>query len=163
RALNGMSHGAAGFAYALALLADATNHHKFADAALRCIAFENASYDPQRNNWPYFFGNDEPLWPCQWCHGAAGIGIARAAIAKRSQLNPGLMMSDVFKAVDGTKSSWRPQVDTLCCGALGSIEFLCEAANTLRRDDLREYAAQCLAVVVADATQRGDYRWNFGH
>src|SRR5581483_8822655 len=52
QALNGMSHGAAGFAYALASLAAATGRDDFANAALQCIAFENASYDAQHNNWP---------------------------------------------------------------------------------------------------------------
>ena len=48
KALNGMSHGAAGFAYALASLAAATGREEFANAAAQCIAFENASYDAQR-------------------------------------------------------------------------------------------------------------------
>ena len=41
RALNGMSHGAAGFAYALASLASATGREEFAAAAKECIAFED--------------------------------------------------------------------------------------------------------------------------
>ena len=82
RALNGMSHGAAGFAYALAALAAATGRDDFAEAAADCLAFENSSYDGNRHNWPDLRG-EEPLWPCQWCHGAAGIGLARLATAKR--------------------------------------------------------------------------------
>ena len=87
QALNGMSHGAAGFAYALASLAAATGRDEFANAASQCIAFENASYDAQRNNWPDFRGDEGAPWPCQWCHGAPGIGIARAASVKRSRLD----------------------------------------------------------------------------
>ena len=52
--LNGMSHGAAGFAYALASLAAATGRQEFADAASECIAFENSSYDAEHTNWPDF-------------------------------------------------------------------------------------------------------------
>ena len=52
RPLNGMSHGAAGFAYALASLSAATRREDFARAASECIAFENSSYDAERNNWP---------------------------------------------------------------------------------------------------------------
>ena len=40
QALNGMSHGAAGFAYALASLSAATGREEFAQAASECIAFE---------------------------------------------------------------------------------------------------------------------------
>ena len=46
--LNGMSHGAAGFAYALASLAEATGREDFALAAEECIAFEDKSYDAER-------------------------------------------------------------------------------------------------------------------
>ena len=45
QALNGMSHGAAGFAYALSSLSSATGREEFAQAATECIAFENSSYD----------------------------------------------------------------------------------------------------------------------
>ena len=52
---------------------------EFAKAASECIAFENSSYDAERNNWPDLRGDGEPAWPCQWCHGAPGIGLARIA------------------------------------------------------------------------------------
>ena len=39
--LNGMSHGASGFAYALAALAAATGRDDFAEAAAECTAFED--------------------------------------------------------------------------------------------------------------------------
>ena len=42
RPLNGMSHGAAGFAYALASLAKATGREDFALAAEECVAFEDS-------------------------------------------------------------------------------------------------------------------------
>jgi lantibiotic modifying enzyme len=48
--LNGMSHGAAGFAYALASLAAVTSRQDFANAAAECIAFENSSYDAEHTN-----------------------------------------------------------------------------------------------------------------
>src|SRR5262245_23988617 len=81
-ALNGMSHGAAGFAYALASLASASGREEFAQAASECIAYENSSYDAGRTNWPDLRGERAPTWPCQWCHGATGIGLARIAMAK---------------------------------------------------------------------------------
>src|SRR5580698_2438388 len=83
RGLNGMSHGAAGFAYALTSLAQATGRQEFAQAAGECIAFENSSYDAQRHNWPDLREAGGLLWPCQWCHGAPGIGLARIATARR--------------------------------------------------------------------------------
>jgi len=162
RALNGMSHGAAGFAYALAALAAASSRDDFAAAASECIAFENSSYDAARKNWPDLRGSGEPSWPCQWCHGALGIGLARIATGKRGAIAAKLMATDVEGAVAAVERAWPNTVDTLCCGTLGSVEFLCEAAGALDRGDLRELAARRLASVLQAASSSGDYRWNSG-
>jgi type 2 lantibiotic biosynthesis protein LanM len=160
--LNGMSHGAAGFAYALASLSAATGREEFAQAASECIAFENSSYDAERHNWPDLRGGGEPFWPCQWCHGAAGIGLARLATVRRRGMDAGLMTRDARNAVEGVKRGWRGHVDTLCCGALGNIEFFCEAGNVLGRGDLQELASLRLMEVVQSKAVAGDYRWNSG-
>ena len=82
RGLNGMSHGAAGFAYALSSLAAATGREDFAKAASECIAYEDATYDDMHHNWPDWRGSNAPTWPCQWCHGAPGIGLARLGMQR---------------------------------------------------------------------------------
>jgi len=162
RALNGMSHGAAGFAYALASLSAATGREEFARAALECIAFEDSHYDADRNNWPDLRGEGEPSWPCQWCHGATGIGLARIAMTVRAGINRKTLAEDIQNAVKGAVKNWPGAVDTLCCGTLGSVEFFCEAGNALGRDDLRELASRRLAAVLETAASTGDYRWNSG-
>jgi len=160
--LNGMSHGAAGFAYALASLAAATGRDDFARAASECIAFENSSYDGKRKNWPDLRGATGPLWPCQWCHGAPGIGLARIATARRGGLDSELLGADIRNAVEGADEGWPAGVDTLCCGTLGSIEFFCEAGKELGRSDLIEAASRRLAAILERAQTSGDYRWNNG-
>ncbi len=50
---------------------------EFADAAAECVAFEDSSYDAERHNWPDLRSSRTAHWPCQWCHGAPGIGLAR--------------------------------------------------------------------------------------
>jgi type 2 lantibiotic biosynthesis protein LanM len=157
--LNGMSHGAAGFAYALAALAAATNRQEFAAAAWECIAFENSSYDRGRANWPDF-REAEPHWRSQWCHGAVGIGLARLATTKQQQMDFDFIATDVGHALAGAERGWPNHVDTLCCGALGSVEFLCEAGRALQRSDLCETASRRLAAVLQSAASTGDYRWN---
>ena len=52
--------------------------------------------------------------------------------------------------------------DTLCCGTLGSVEFLWEAADTLGRDDLRLLGTRQLLTVVQAARAADDYRWSSG-
>lgn len=160
--LNGMSHGASGFAYALASLTAATGREEFETAAAECLAFENSSFDPQRSNWPDLRPGNQGEWPCQWCHGATGIGVARTGLMKRGAMDQALLQADIDKALAGAESGWRGKVDTLCCGALGSVEFFCEAADVLERPDLRELAAIRLAAVVQAAGAAGDYRWNSG-
>ena len=162
QAPNGMSHGAAGFGYALASLAAVTGRADFATAASDCIAFENASFDPERSNWPDYRGGGEPHWPCQWCHGATGIGLARIATAKRTKLDRERLSADIRKALRGVDSDGTKAVDTLCCGTLGGIEFLCEAGVVLDRSDLRDRASQRLATIIQAAAAAGDYRWGGG-
>jgi type 2 lantibiotic biosynthesis protein LanM len=162
RPLNGMSHGAAGFAYALAALAAASGRDDFASAASECIAFENSSYDVARKNWPDLRGGGEPSWPCQWCHGAPGIGLARIATGRRGTISAKSMRADIEGAAAAVERAWPGNVDTLCCGTLGSVEFLCEAADALGRNDLRDLAARRLASVMQAASTSGDYRWNSG-
>jgi lantibiotic modifying enzyme len=69
---------------------------------------------------------------------------------------------DIQNAVEGAKRGRPIAVDTLCCGALGGVEFFCEAGAALGRDDLRALAAQRLTAVVHTAAAAGDYRWNSG-
>src|SRR6476660_7391041 len=162
RALNGMSHGAAGFAYALDSLAAATGREDFAAAAAECIAFEDSTFDAGRNNWPDLRGEGEPSWPCQWCHGAPGIGLARIAMARHGKNGRDQLKDDVARAVEGAAKGWPGSVDTLCCGTLGNVEFICEAATSLGRKDLGELAARRLLSVIENAASAGDYRWNSG-
>ena len=181
QALNGMSHGAAGFAYALASLAAATGRDDFANAASECIAFEDSSYDAARHNWPDLRGTGTPAWPCQWCHGAPGIGLARLGTqrlgtqrlgtqrlgtqrrgGKNAKIDAEPMATDIRNAVAGVEQASSGGLDTLCCGTLGRIEFMCEAAGVLKRSDLRELAARRLTAVLQRAAATGDYRWNAG-
>jgi type 2 lantibiotic biosynthesis protein LanM len=162
QALNGMSHGAAGFAYALASLAAASGRADFEQAAGECIAFEDSSYDAERKNWPDLRNPAGPAWSCRWCHGAPGIGLARLATGRSTQVDAKLLNADVRNAVEGVEQCSPPELDTLCCGSLGRIEFFCEAGRSLDRADLRDAAAQRLLAVLQQAWVTGDYRWNSG-
>ena len=166
RGLNGMSHGAAGFAYALSSLAAATGREDFAKAASECIAYEDSTYDDTHHNWPDWRGPNAPTWPCQWCHGAPGIGLARLGMqrfgGKAAKLSAEPLATDIRNAAIGVERASSGALDTLCCGALGRIEFICEAAGALDRADLRELAARRLSAVLQQAAATGDYRWNSG-
>jgi lantibiotic modifying enzyme len=142
-------------------LAAATGREEFARAASECIAFENSSYDAAHKNWPDLRGG-HASWPCRWCHGAPGIGLARIATIKRGRLDNKLLATDIGNALEGVERGWRGDVDTLCCGALGSVEFFYEAGKALGRKDLCELASHRLMIILDAARSTGDYRWNSG-
>lgn len=161
--LNGMSHGAAGFAYSLAMLSAATGDEDWARLATECIAFENSTYDAERRGWADLRGTAESAWPCKWCYGSAGIGLARIAMTKHAGAQLELHADDIGRAVDGVNGAWPAATDTLCCGTLGSIELLAEASDVLDRDDLRQLAVDRLRAVVENRRMAGDYRWSGGN
>jgi type 2 lantibiotic biosynthesis protein LanM len=163
RPLNGMSHGAAGFAYALDALAAVSGRQEFAQAAAECLAFEDSSYNAERRNWPDFRGAGEANWCCRWCHGAAGIGLARIATRMRGAADANLLDQDIRNAAECVKRHESDELDTLCCGALGRIEFLYGAAEALGSGDLCEIASRRLLAIVERAEAAGDYRWNCGN
>ena len=70
--------------------------------------------------------------------------------------------SDIGRALAGVEHGWPATTDTLCCGTLGSVEFLREAADVLDRPDLQDRAALQLLTVVQSARAAGDYRWSSG-
>jgi lantibiotic modifying enzyme len=73
-----------------------------------------------------------------------------------------LLRTDIRHALAGAEHGWPGPTDTLCCGTLGSIEFLWEAGGVLAREDLRDTASQRLLSVVETARSSGDYRWTSG-
>ena len=158
--VNGMSHGAAGFAYALGSLAAVTGREAFADAARECMEFERANYDANHGDWTDLEG-DEPHSRSQWCHGAVGIGLARLGLTRRaaSWFSPA---ADIDLAIGSAMRAWPAHVDTLCCGSLGSVELLREGGRVLRRSDLAVFSSERLSAVLANKLSTGDYRWSGG-
>ena len=81
---------------------------------------------------------------------------------KAAKLAAEPLATDIRNAAIGVERASSGAVDTLCCGTLGRIEFICEAAGALGRADLRELAARRLSAVLQQAAATGDYRWNSG-
>jgi len=161
RPLTGMSHGAAGFAYALGALHRATGREDFAAAARDCLEFEDRWYSADRGNWPDL-RREDPAWPCQWCYGAGGIGLARIAMARRGHADSTTLDADIARAVRCVERAWPSPLDTLCCGSLGNIECLDEAGRFLGSPRLREEARRRAGCLLAEAQATGDYRWGGG-
>ena len=139
-ALAGFSHGAAGIGWALSHLAAATGEGRFRDAAWAAMEFERDVFLPERQNWPDLRPPEKPLPPgvpfvppsiCAWCHGAAGVGMARIDM-------PGFEGDDevareIDVAIETTRRVGFGGSHCLCHGDLGNLELLLLAAQ--KRND----------------------------
>lgn len=181
-ALTGMSHGAAGLIMTMLALAeriDGDDQIALIEKASACLAWEDALFSTSCGNWPdlrYQDARADRIWPCQWCHGAAGIGLARVRAAKSAHriamstssgadLARNLQFSlgqGVERAVSSVEASWPYPTDSLCCGSLGGIELLGAAAGFLGRPRLSQLASDRLAEIVAEARGCGGYQWDIG-
>lgn len=123
--LTGMSHGLSGVAMALWRLPD------FRTEALELIAQEDGHYSSERQNWPDL--RYENRYDCRWCHGSAGILLARAA-------HPELRGSLFAAAAHELARAPVGQLDHPCCGEAGRIEALLACAEALSEPSLAEAA-----------------------
>ncbi|MEN3746555.1 type 2 lanthipeptide synthetase LanM family protein [Sphingomonas sp. HF-S3] len=148
RHLTGLSHGTAGIATALSQLGIAAGEARFVRAAEQAIAYERAVFDREHGNWPDFRqgGEGTASFMHSWCHGAPGIGLARAAGGGDLSAYD---RADLEAAFRTTARHGIGDRDGVCCGALGRAElFLVKAAldSDAEADTrARQWAAQVLA------------------
>jgi type 2 lantibiotic biosynthesis protein LanM len=156
--LTGLSHGAAGIALALLRLFSLTGDARFRDAALAAMAFEDAVYDHAHGNWPDFrhARPGQPAFMETWCHGAPGIGLARAA--SLSVLDTAETRRGIDAAIAVVRRVGAGGRDGLCCGNAGRIELLVTAARACADPELLALATHQLSAVVERARGRG-YRF----
>ncbi|WFB11306.1 type 2 lantipeptide synthetase LanM family protein [Streptomyces sp. LX-29] len=133
--LLGFSHGVSGIAYALVEIAKATGEQRFLDGAERAVRYEHSQYDAAAGNWPDLRdASPEGTFMNAWCHGAAGVGLARAAMLGDLHLPEARVDLDAAIAavrhelVDGGEVSGTGN-DCLCHGDLGLAETLLTAGR----------------------------------
>ncbi|MDT0401032.1 type 2 lanthipeptide synthetase LanM family protein [Streptomyces sp. DSM 41635] len=140
-ALLGFSHGASGIAYSLALTAEATGEDRLAELCGRALSYERHHFSPERGNWPDLRAISGPgAFMNAWCHGAAGIGLARAAMLRLPVLSPwhDLIREDLRLATDRVRADLIVDGryagignDSICHGDLGLVETLLMADSVL--------------------------------
>ncbi len=83
--LTGFSHGGSGHAVALIGLGHALRDDACLSLAAEALRYENLHFDPGEGNWQdlrFARTGGAPSFSNYWCHGAPGIGLARALIAE---------------------------------------------------------------------------------
>jgi len=141
--LIGYAHGAAGIACALLELRQALNDARYGEAAAQALRFERSHFNPDKGNWPDLRMSaggqggvaDASLYPAMWCHGSAGIGLARLRIRDLAGDDPELRR-DLDAALAATQAALtqpiaQAQGYCLCHGAAGQADLLIEAAQRL--------------------------------
>ncbi len=153
--LTGFSHGAAGIAYALLELYRVTQRPEFLSSAQEGIAFEEAVFLPEQQNYPDFRTADSHACMNSWCHGASGIALARLGCL--TTLDNTDLRTAIDRAVKTTTTAGMQPIDHLCCGNLGRIETLLTAAQRLDRADLHQTVKLQLANLLNRAQQGGGF------
>jgi type 2 lantibiotic biosynthesis protein LanM len=153
--LTGLSHGAAGMAYALLRLHAVAGGLDYLRAAEEAIAFETSIFAPDAGNWPDLREESQPAYMTSWCHGAPGIGLAR--LGGLPVLDTPEMRADIEVALETTQRFGVQGPDYPCCGTLGRLDFLLTASSELGRPALAEDVWSWAAKVVGRARQRGSY------
>lgn len=163
RPLTGFSHGAAGIAYALLKLYNATGEQACCDVAGEAIAYERSTFSAERMNWPDFrkFGEEQktPLFSCSWCHGAPGIALAR--LGGLGVLDEHIIREEIDIALRTTSDALarlHSPVDHLCCGNFGLVEVLLTAGTILERPSLGQKALRQASALCEREQVDGHFR-----
>jgi type 2 lantibiotic biosynthesis protein LanM len=159
--LTGFAHGAAGIAYALIRLYRDDRDPATLEAALKAIRYERSCFVPDAANWMDLrVKKSVRVQTCQWCHGAAGIGLAR--VGALEMLNDEQVLREVDIALKTTLGTEMQFLDSLCCGNLGRLEFLFTAGLRLNRQEIVDVARSRAARLVESAGAGFGFRWLSG-
>jgi len=167
--LLGYAHGPSGIASVLLRLERAGGPAGMAAVAWQAFDFERAFFDPSHRTWPErepdgASSASRPQLPAAWCHGAAGIGIARL-LATTHRRVPEPVAADTEAAIGlcraAAEDSLRPGDASPCHGSTGSAEMLLLASNRLRRPELRRVALG-VADHLIEQHHRNDLPWPCG-
>lgn len=167
--LCGFSHGAAGIGFVFNQLGDYFKNKTFHTIADLAFYYENSHFNKAMNNWPdlrrgYYSPNDmttskEKLLNGEidyflnggdmnaWCHGAAGIGLARLSAINGNSTKDTAYLNDARKALKKTyitdiASKQSAMSYTLCHGGGGNAEIFLTAYEKLKDKKYYDYAME---------------------
>lgn len=153
--MTGLSHGAAGIAYALLLLYETTQNSVFREAACEAIAYEHSVFSPAVQNWPDF-RSEKTAFGASWCHGAPGIALAR--LGSLTILDTDEIRQEIETALQTTQKLSLQEINHLCCGNFGRIDVLLVAAHQLGHPEFLKIAHQQAAWIVNRAENAGSFQ-----
>lgn len=163
RPLTGISHGASGMALALFRAGVVLSESRFTDAARAALDYERATLRRLGTNWPDFRvisgpgASAPPPSMHAWCHGAPGIGLARAALLPL--VTDGTLrreiVADLAQALETTLRAGFDGNHSLCHGALGNLALLNAAVEVPEFEHLRDARDVVAAGIVSSVREHG--------
>jgi len=156
RPLTGFAHGAAGIGYTLLRMYECTRKESYLVFGTDALRYEELVFCEDVNNWPDFrvFPDKKPIDPMvAWCHGAPGIGMARAAML--SVLDSQIIRRDIDIAIRSIIKRGLGNADYLCCGNMGRLLILDGLPRQVSRPELTEWARRQAARLASAASTSG--------
>jgi type 2 lantibiotic biosynthesis protein LanM len=160
--LTGISHGAAGIAWALLELFALSGQECFRSAALAGIEYERSLFSSQAGNWldlreASASGSRQGVLRdgCMtaWCHGAPGIGLAR--LLSLPWMDDAISRCEIDVALETTLAHGFGGGHCLCHGDLGNLDVLLEACFGLGDAKWRYEVNRCAGMTVASIERNG--------
>jgi lantibiotic modifying enzyme len=151
--LCGFAHGASGMGLALIEIGVRYECRAWIDGGLAAFRYEDNLYDEERGNWPDLREFDTPhgklaapSFMVAWCHGAAGIGLARLRAYRLLPDRRPALLPGIRRALRATAAHLRDMPGdadaTPCHGRGGAAETLIYATAVLRDRDYADRAVQ---------------------
>lgn len=153
RPLTGFSHGVAGIALKLFELATLTGERRFREAGLSALEYERSLFSPEAKNWLDLRQINTSTHPYMtaWCHGAAGIGLARLYMLRHSSDTK--IREEAEIALKTTLEQGFGKNHCLCHGDLGNLEFLYQA-SVMFDDSRLKYQVVRIASIILDSIKK---------
>lgn len=158
-ALAGMAHGNAGIALNLLRLAGVSEDQRFYEAAMQAFAYERHLFSPEVNNWPDLRSGSKPeggngkYEMSAWCHGAAGILLARLGCLRF--VDDAAIRQEVEVGIKTTFAKGLGSSHSLCHGDFGNIDILLTAAQMLERPELLARLERAMPKVLGTIDRQG--------
>ncbi|MFL5703959.1 MAG: type 2 lanthipeptide synthetase LanM family protein [Ktedonobacteraceae bacterium] len=159
--LPGFAHGAAGIALSLLRLAAVSSKEQLRLTALAALEYERSMFSEEKQRWPHVckqvdaesepgMGNEGEY---SWCHGTAGIGLAR--LGSLQYVDDATIREEIDVALRTTIANGFGGSHALCHGDFGNLETLLVASQTLEDPWLHEKLEQLTSLLLDSISQHG--------
>ena len=154
--LLGFSHGSSGILYALSRFLKHVDDKRAVDTIRRTLEFEEKEFVKDANNWPdYRFEEVNPN-AVSWCHGATGVGLSRLELLNNAIFRI-QATKDTDRAYKKTLESGVHELDTLCCGNSGRVDFLLELGLVGYTNKGFKKAEELASVMIHEYKKTGNF------